>query len=408
MAVKAGAFLHVGGVGSSGGFVIDRLQTGGVGSLDRAEEEIKELGNWNRVGIVRDIPTLSFDMESLDVSTEIEALLTHTDPTTVSDGDEIDFQDAVPLDIVSPFKSASNQFDISHGVVVPYLTLENATYRFGVGQNATQSFSFSGDAQYMKDDTPIYEEFSGNGVTTNFSLGNTAVAYTEAGTTIYVLSVCVVFSDGTFQRLYHTDDYTDNATTLMLNDATDAPSGSTIKVTYFTAAAASYPATVHQGTSVKPAAVRSKDVDVYVASPSATTTFTRWTSVQGFEATWSVSLENDEEFGNSHYVSTDYDTPEVSGSITVKPKNLTDLWDKVYQITGTSTSEVVGPIQESVVPVELRVSDPDTGSVLKTIYIPDAIFKVPALQGQVDTKLETTFEFTSEEGLMSVFKADRP
>ena len=71
MAIKGGQILHV-----SGGFVIDRIQTGGVSGINVNEDRLEELGNVEAVGTIRDIPDLTFELESYDTTTELESLLT--------------------------------------------------------------------------------------------------------------------------------------------------------------------------------------------------------------------------------------------------------------------------------------------------------------------------------------------
>lgn len=504
MAIVSGQFLH-----DAHGFVIDRIQTGGVSNLNIPEEKIYELGNYRTVATVRDIPDLSFELESLDMSTEIESLLLSRDPTAVSPGDEFDFLDSVPMDVISPFKAAKGLYNIVKGVIVPYLTLENATYRFGNRQNATQSFTLRGDAVYYIPGTPYYEEFSGDGATSAFAFGHTAIPYSESGDTIHALSVCVVKADGTYRRLFYGSEYTDTTTNFTLSDPTDAPVGSKIRVVYGSTTAATYPQTVHQNVSVKPAAVRGKDIDVYIGTPIANevqtvtltgatggtftlsyssqttsalaynasasavqtaleglsnlapgdvavsgspggpytitfggtltgvdaativadassltgggtpsiavatstgggSTFSRWSGVQSFEATRRVNLDKDEEFGNKHYVSQDYDTAEVSGSIVVRSRDVEDLFAKIHQVTNVSTSEVVGAHSAVALPIEIRIHNPDDGTLVKTLYIPDARFTVPGLQGRVQQKLETTFAWSSDGGTLLVYEGARP
>lgn len=403
MAIKSGQILH-----DAQGFVIDRIQTGGVSNLNIPEEKIYELGNFQTVATVRDIPDLSFEVESLDVSTEIEAVLTGADPTATVDGDEFDFLDSKPLDVISPFKAGQGLFNIVRGIAIPYLTLENATYRFGNRQNATQTFTLRGDAVYYLQGSPYYEEFSGNGVTAAFNLAHTALPYVDGADTLHVLSACVIFADGTSRRLFFGDDYTDTTTVFTLTDpASDGPVGSTLKVVYGSTTAATYPQSVHQGVSVKPAAVRGKDIDVYIGTAGATPVFSRWTGVQSFEASRRVNLDNDQEFGNAHYVSQDYDTAEVTGNIVVRPRDPADLWDKIYQVANVPSNEVVGPLTSVTLPVELRVNDPDTGDRMKTLYIPDARFTIPGVQGRVQQKTEVTFNFNSDSGTLLVYKGER-
>lgn len=405
MAIKAGQILH-----DAQGFVIDRIQSAGVGNVNIPLERIYELGNYQTVATIRDIPDLSFELESLDVSTEIEAILHGIDPTSTNDGDEFDFSTYSPLDIISPFKAGNGAYNIVKGIALPYLTLEQATYRFGVRQNATQSFTLRGDSIYYTPGTPKFQEFTLVNNTLTYTFSQTAVIYSESGDSIYALSACVKNpSTGAFRRLFFGTDYTNTSTTItLLHDWFD--DGYTkLHVTFGTATAATYDQTVHQDTSVKPAAVRGKDIDIYIMDNTlATPALTRWTGVQSFEVNRRVNLENDEEFGNSHYVGSDYDTAEVTGSITLKPLDPADLYTKIAQVANVSTSVVVGPYSSVALPIEARISDPDTGDVLKTLYIPDARFTVPGVQGRVQQKLQVTFNFESDGGTLNVFQGTRP
>lgn len=403
MAIKAGQILH-----DANGFVVDRIQTGGMGSLNIPEEKIYELGNYQTVATVRDIPDLSFDLESLDVSSEIEALLTRQAPATA--GEEFDFTDAKPVDVISPFKSAQGAFDIIRGLVIPSLYLENATYRFGNRQNATQSFTLRGDSVYYVPGTPYYQEFTKAGVGP-YNFTNTALPYMEGGDTIYALSVCWVDNvAGTYGRFFIDTDFTNTAAGFTLTAAAHAtvPDGALLHAVYGSATAATYPQTVHQNVSVKPAAVRGKDIDVFIGTPGATPVFSRWTGVTGFEVSRRVTLDTDEEFGNYHFLSRDYDVAEVSGSITVRARDVVDLFAKIHQVADVPTNEIVGPFTSTFLPMELRINDPDTGLRVKTLYIPDARFTVPGIQGRVQQKLETTFNFSSDGGTLLVYNGSRP
>lgn len=408
MSIKAGQILHDGN-----GFVIDRIQTGGVSGLNIPEEKIYELGNYQTVATVRDIPDLTFEMESLDVSTEVEALLHGQDPTGVVDGDVFDFVSAMPLDVVSPFKAGNGAFNVVRGIAVPYLTLENATYRFGVRQNSTQSFTLRGDSIMYAPGTPKFESFSISGVGPYTFSDTPTIPFEEAGSTLYAWGVCLKNpATGAYKRLFFdaggANGYTNTATNFTLQAVPDA-AYTEVHVVYGTTAANSYPQTVHEGTSVKPATVRGKDIDVYVSSASATTVLARWSGVQSVEVTRSVSLDNDEEFGNAHYVAQDYDTADVTGNVTIKPTDPADLWEKIAQVANVATNEAAGALTSAPLALEIRVYDPDDHSnVLKTLYVPDARFQVPAIQGTVQQKLTTQFNFTSDGGVLEVYQGARP
>ena len=410
MAIKAGQILH-----DAEGYVIDRIQSAGVGSLNIPEEKIKEVGNFQTVATVRDTPDLSFDVESYDVSAEFEAILVGKDPTGLSAGEEIDFGDVQPLDIISPFKSGNNAYNIIKGIVIPYLNIERVQYRFGVGQNSTQNFTLRGDSVYYVPGAPYYEEFTNTGTGTYNFTESPAILYQESGDNYYALSVSLKDSTtGVYKRLFIGDDYTNTSTGFTLL-ADLSSTYDTICVTYGHGNAVNYSQTgntpngqaVHQTSSVKPAAVRGKDIDIYLGDSSATPTFSRWTGIQSFEVTRSVNLENDEELGNSKFVASDYDTAEVTGTITMKPENPEDLWNKIAEVADVPTNEVVGPFTSTFFPMEARISDPDSGAVLKTIYVPDARFTIPSVQGRVDTKLEVNFEFDSDGGSLLVYNGSR-
>ena len=415
MAIKSGQILH-----QANAFVVDRLQSAGPGNLNIPEEKIYELGNYQTVATVRDIPDLSFDMESLDVSVEIEALLTNQLESDISDGEQIDFLNAVPIDVISPFKAAGNGFEIVRGVAIPYLTLESASYRFGVRQNSSQSFTLRGDGIYYIPGTPYYQQENLNsGSNQTYAFDQTAISYTESGDTLYALSVCVKSSagptTGEYKRLFIGTDYTNTSGGVTLIADWVAEGYNTVHIVYGTAASISYLQAgnnptgnvIHEGTSVKPAAVRGKDIDVYISDGAATPTMTRWTGVQSVEVTRSVNLDNDEELGNFHFVGSDYDTAEVTGTIQVKPVDPEDLHTKIAQIANVATNVIAGPHSSQELEVEIRINDPDTGVTLKTLYIEDARFTLPSYSGQVQQKLEVPFTFSSDGGNLKVIKGAR-
>ena len=448
MSIKAGAILF-----DADGFVIDRIQTGGPGSLNIPEEKIYEVGNWQSVGTVYDIPDLSFDVESFDVAPELEYVIVGDDPVDPT-STEIDFQNAQPIDILSPFKSARNAYDIINGVIVPYLTLERASYSFGVGSNATQSFTFRGDSIYYTPGQPIMERVAAtanDGTQAIVYTYDNALAYEGSGTTEYLLNFTAFKTVGgttTYKRYYAEDMTGDSATGFTIpasinsvangwdyyqfcyaSDGTTAGPDYTQDV-HATAGAAyseageagplgtgteyATPGASPWAGGTKPAAVRAKDIDIYTSTDDPATngvtagTWTRLTGVQNFEATWSVTLENDEELGNSRYVDQDYDTPDVNGSMTIKAFDVADLFSKIQTVTGiTDPTEVLGPNITDPIRTKVVINDPaDPGTAIKTIYIPESRYQVPGMSAQVQTKLESQFDWVSDTGDFKVYKGD--
>lgn len=133
-------------------------------------------------------------------------MLLGLDPTALTANQELDLQTHIPIDIISPFKSRRNAFDIVKGLAVPYLTLERATYRYGLRQNATQQFTLKGDSIYYIPGQPYYQEeaYTSSKATTGYTLDHAPIEYMEGGDSVFALCVILVNSDtGEYRRLYH-------------------------------------------------------------------------------------------------------------------------------------------------------------------------------------------------------------
>lgn len=433
MAIKAGQILH-----AMNRTVVDRIQTAGAGDLNIPTERIRELGNFQTVAIVRDLPDLSFNLDCLDVDTEVEALLTGVDDPDAGDfgngqpGGDNDTDAAVydllqnePADIVSPWKSRQGAFDIVRAVAIPHLTLEQATYRYGLQENAGETFTLRGDSVYYVPGSAAVMIEEGDGVTTtyNFAVGGAtpeevdALLYEESGENLYALNVSV---DG--QRLVPGDDYTETATGVEFNDPPAL--GAKVKIVFgydpanLVAGEDVWPQSVHQGLSVKPAAIRGKDIDLYVAVVDSNVVptwadFSRWTDVQAFNVDWRATIEDDFEFGNSRAVARDYtDNPEVTGSADVRHRSPEAMFAKLAEVTGVPAAQIIGPQSSVTVHLQLQLRNPEghgtssqpVGAPLKTLYIPDARFILPGYEGQVQQKLDQTMNFESDGGVLRVFR----
>lgn len=414
MAIRGGQILSY-----AGGFLVERAQSAGVTNFNIPQTPVKELGNFKNVEIVRDTPTLTYDIESLDMGTSLEAITNHITPSSVSDGQALDFTQAIPFDVVSPFRSNQGAFDITKGVVVPYLTLASVSYRFGVGANATQTFSYQGDAPYFIPTIPYQQSFPMvNGAAHTYTLSHTAIAYTETGATRHVVSVCMKnLTNFATKRLFFasdgttaTGDFTDTTGgfTILADQSADFPaSSSVVEVTYGSTAAETLNAGVNTPSTVLPGALRGKDVHVKVWTGAATPVAVSWSGVQSIQTDWKANLQADDELGNPNHVDYTYDIPDVTGNIVVRPSNPTDLQAKIAQIANVGTTVIAGYTTSVGCQVDIALKDPDSGDTLKTIYIPDARFTIPALDPKVDTRLDVTFNFQSDTGSMLVYKGDR-
>lgn len=519
-------------------FIVDRIQSGGAGNLNIPQERVYELGNFQSVGIVRDVPDLSFSLDVLDVGTQVEALLCGAaDPGdetanplgngTSVDGALYDLSTANTVDIISPFKSAQGAYNVVKGVAVPQLSLESAMYKYGLKQNAGETFGLRGDSIYYVPGIPFLVTYAGDASTTAFpfttlsggtvtnevqlvtitgtptggtfsltfngqnttdiaynasastvraalaalstvngnanvgvtgsaggpytvtfqgTLAGTDVAqmtasaanltggtspavtvttstgglttakalkalqYTELGSTFYALNVSV---DGVRQN--KDTDYTDTETGVTFATAPAADAKIRIvfgsnKDTTDAAIEVDYTQSVNADLSAKPAGIRGRDIKVYIGGLGDSF---KWHDVQSVEVDWKVNIDADYEFGNSHAVARDFvDAPDVTGTIEIKSITAAALFTKLNQITGVDATDVVGPNSSVTLPIIVQLLNPDSGgtshvargTVLKTLFVPDARFVIPGYEGRVSQKMTSQLQFTSDKGILQVIK----
>lgn len=406
MSLRQGHFVNF-----AGEFRLYGLQNAGPDNLNLPSEKINELGNEKSIATVFDTPDLSWTAETFDFTTDLEAVLTRVDPSAVVDGTEFDFTNAKPLDIVSPWKGKYGTFITLNGVAVPYLLLENITYRAGVRQNASKQVTLRGDAVYYCQKTPYFKRFAaatvaGLGVGP-YTFDHVGLPTDEQGDDVFAYCVTLHHTDGSWDRLRHGSDYTDNSSGFTLAVAPAATD--TIDVVYAADTGQSLPDTDRPSLDEHPAALRSRDVDIVISDGNATPEYFTWKGVQSAEATWRVTLDPDEELGNPHYVDRDYDVPDVSGTVGLRPKDGGAFFSKIAQLQGvTSTTRTLNVGNFQPVELEIQFNHPDTGDRMETVYVPDARFSPPPVSPRVGQKTDFNFPYTSDSGTMLVYKGERP
>lgn len=408
MTIRAGQVVHVAGNQFVAKSVIDRLQTVGPG-INIPSEKVYETGNFSAVADVRDTPELTFGVESVDVSTEFEALLAGVDPTAVADGTGFVLANSKPLDILSPYKAALNLYNITKSIALPYLTLSSATYRFGVQANATQSFEMAGDSIYYVNGSTYHEVFAEAGAGPYSFANGPAIVTNESGVALYAYCVTSHRADGTTQRLFPVQDYTNTTTGFTLTAAGQvaAPDGF-LHVVYGSGVADTYPEAVHQGVGVKPAAVRGSHIDVYVSDGAATPTLIKWEGLQSAECTWRLALEAVRELGNTHIVEQSYDVPDLTGTLTMRPKDVNYMFARVSQVTGVPVTETINALSSVALDTHIRIRHPISGVVLKTLVAEKCRYTPPAGQTQANSRVDVPFPFTSDTGKLTVYKGTAP
>jgi hypothetical protein len=481
MAIKGGQILHVG----NGVSVIDRVQTGGPGQLNIPTEKINELGNYKSVATIRDTPDLTFSLESLDVSTEIEALITRayggrevsdadmtvadntltsltaaftsddvgrqvvvagaganggdlvTTIDTVTSATEAELADpsvgavtgadlritvggidlalAKPTDFASQFKAgrdAAEPFRVVCGVAIPYLNLESVSYRFGLRDNATQTVNFRGDSIFYSPGGVYVQEVAGTGTADQEIVTDHPAFEVAEGDARRILSITA----GS-KRLAFGADYTEAygavaggaaVTTVTLDEA--VATTEMVRVVYASPDVLTYDQSVHADPAVKPAAVKGRDIEIYVGgydpADHAGSAVNKLASVQSVGVDWRVTLDRDEELGNHYAVAQDHlDVPAVTGSVDIKPRDPADLTALIRKFQGVAdATKVLGPSSAVPLPLDILIKHPDTGAVLKRLHVPDARFTTPGYQGRAAQKATVTVPFESDEGSLLVFE----
>jgi hypothetical protein len=398
VAIKAGKFVTLADT-----ILVSRLQTTGPGNLGIPEEKIYEVGNQETVATLRDVPDLTWDMESWDMTTALEERLLGLTSSPV-DGYEFDFNDSRPIDVVGLFKGGA--FTSERGIGVPYLNLDSLSYRFAVGQSSSETATLRGDSIYYVPGTAYVQIEPEAGVGPYTFDNGPGIKTVESGDDLYAYCVTLVESDGTATRLFIGDDYTNTSTGITLTEA--PPASSEIHIMYGSATAQALPQSIHPDVADVPAAVKGRDIDIYISDGAATPELVRWRGVQSVEINRRVTIERELELGNPHTVSSEYDVPEVSGSLTMHAADVEYLFDRIAQVTNVPTNETANALSSQPLEMEAVIRHPDTGVVLKTLYLEDARFQPPALPARANSTIEVNFPFTSDGGHLLVYKGERP
>lgn len=417
MSIHAGSILHVGGRN-----VIDRIQSAGLGDVRIQNEVIREVGNREVIDKVPQDPDFTFTLESLDVSTELEAWLTGDygeDPGGGSalapgfndpEGTEYDWLDAGYVNITSPWKdpATGSAGVVAGGHIVPGYYPTRIRYRFGVTDNATQEVELSGGSYYYADAAPIEQLDAGDGSTDDFPTNDPAVGHREGGAQgtsfrrVYGVTV-----DGVLQT--RGIDYVEtgapqdaSAAVTTVSFTTPPANGAQICFTYFTDAAQAWPQSVHADTIVKPGAVRGRNICVFIGSAG---TWTRLGGVQAVELEATIDGELEREFCNDEPVGRTVNGSDTTGTLTVRAKDKDAFFDMLEDFTGVDRDEVFGFLNLTDVELAVEIRNPKSPSTtLKTLYVDDAIFQIPGTPARVNTPTDFSCGWESRSGTYKAVK----
>lgn len=371
---------------------------------------IVEDGNGAGVELVTTIVTVTSATE-VELADAPTAAGTDLALTIVPNG--IDLATVVPMDVASQFKAekdAADPFKVVASVAVPFLYLEQMSYRFGLRDNATQSGQFRGDTIFYNPGATFVESAAGTGVAGQTVITAHPAFQSAEGDGRRVLAVTV----GS-KRLNLGADYTetagpvtDGAATVTVTLTEAVPADKTIRIVYASPDELRYDETVHADVAVKPAAIKGRDIEIYLGgydpNDIAGSQANKLTSVQSVNTDWRVQIDKDEEFGNYYAVGLDFDVPTVNGSIDIKPRDPADLLALLRKTQGvTDDKKVLGTSSAEPLALDIVIKNPETGKTIKRLHVDDARFTAPGYQGRVQQKTTVSLPWESDEGELLVF-----
>lgn len=419
MSIRAGSIIHVGGNN-----VIDRIQSAGLGDVRVPTEVIREVGNREVVDKIQTEADFTFTLESFDTSTELEAWLTGKRGTSLTgsangpgaadpDGTSYDWLDCKFVNITSPWKDpdTGSAGTVEAGHIVPGYYPTRIRYRFGVTDSATQEVELAGGSFYYAAYAPVEEKFTGTGAQTAFTTSESAVPHRIGGEAGSSFKSCFgVLVDGAVQ--VEGVDYTQSpsnspsAAAATVTFTTAPANGAVVVICYFTTTTKSYPQTVHASTVVKPAAVRGRNICLYLGSGG---TRTKLGGVQSFELEATVDSQPDREFCNEDIIGRTVNGTDCNGTVTLRAKDKDAFIAALTKITGVSSTEVFGFLNQHQVPLELVIQNPkNPAQTLKTLYVADAIFSVPGTPARVNQAIDFELRFESQNGTYLAYKGAKP
>lgn len=419
MSIPAGHIITVGALN-----VIDRLQDAGLQNPKVPTEVVRETGNDLVVGKVLTEPDFTFQMTSWDVSCDMLAMLTgklgditasHGPAHSDAAGTVYHWENCQFVNLAAPWARDTGTAGghISSGVLVPAYYPTALTYKFGVTANAEQTVTLSGGAYYMAEAYPIEETAVADGETASFETAEKARPYRigGAGGTVF-RHVYGVLLDGVIQQ--EGVDYVEEggakggeeSTKVKIKFATMPAENAVLKFMYFSDAAHTLPQAVHADTTVSPAAVRGRNIEIRLGAHGETHVIR---GVQTLDLSASTSGSVQREMGTQDPIGYDVTGTDTTGSIGIDPKDEGSLYDTLEKMTGVSRDEVFGYINEHPIPLTAVIYDPKApATVLKSINIGDALFQPPGTDAKVNTVTNLSIPFESEAGTFSEVKGQLP
>jgi len=358
--------------------------------------DIQEHGNQEYAGSVSDIPDYTVTLSALDVSIKLFAALTGTNAAAYpSGGVSINALDTV--DIIGDVKDEL-LMDYVKVIHLKKCRPQSLKFTYSVDGQATEEYTFGSSTRTLFTHDVIVDVLSAA-----TSPATTSETPEQLRNGNYIISATL---DGAYLTettgTPATGEYAVSGTSVSFADT-----GTTLVVAYKASPAGTNWSWVSD--SSIPAAISGKDVPVYIYAedPATDIIITRVQSVN-----ISVNLKADpiKEMGNTEIVDHVSQIPEVTGDITVldTDEDLVQLFSTGSTVGTDTEFRTCDFLTGRNLNLKIRLRDPSdpcttSGTVLKTIYVPDLILTGESYTSNVGDNMTNTLNFKSSTGNLVVY-----
>lgn len=361
--------------------------------------DIDELGNRQHAGTVTDLPEVSITFQAMDVSIKVFATLVGENAAAYP-GAGVDINVLGDIDVIGVIKDATVE-GIAKTVHCRKARISSFTFTYSVDGEATEEYTAEGtDKRWFKYDV-VVDSFAASG-TGPYVITQTPIALKNGDNLISVIVDGIYFDEVAAGAA--AGQYTLAGANITLGEA----AATRVVVVYHSNLAGNNWTDI--GDTTIPAAVRGKNIPVTIGTNSIP-------RVQSVTIRGTLPVTRVEEMGSLEVVGYVTQVPSVEGDISVL--------DTDTELVSLFTTGALAPADvefraceftASGISLEVNIYDPAggcnqplaSGTVLKTIYIPEVTITSEGHSTSVGGNATQTFSFKSEDAQCIVYSGSRP
>lgn len=354
--------------------------------------EINELGNPGKAGISRRSPTVTADIDTLDVSVKNFSVLTGSDPTAFPVSG-VAIQDLKEVDLVVLIRD-QNVADIAKAAVLERASVSEINWRFSVDGDVEENYSFKAGKRYWFKNEVFTEKQVGTG--TSFTPTHTPIQLRDGR---YFISVIV---DGErFKEVTGTPGAGEYAYDSGTNTITLGTAATSYVILTYQVSTPSVNDWQDVGDQTYPAAVTGRDVKVKILANDIP-------RVQSLEVRASFDSEDVFELGSRDAIGAQAKPPTVEGTLTVLDTDteLIELLSEGGLNSGYTEFDFGKGCAVSGLSLKIYIydpCDPNQSTVLKTIYLPAIEVTGDSYTANVNDLVQQVFNWRSVDGRVIIY-----